>query len=170
MLAMKCRVCPKLVAVGARKRPKAFCSVECERAWRQQKYKGNTFRAGLKPSNAFAAGHVPWNKNKKGIHLSPSSEFAPGHTLTARDPLGTVKVRVDKQDKPRAWVKVADPNKWRMRAVVVWELAHGPLGKGLLVHHKDRNTLNDTIENLQAMTRAEHIAEHRRDLQKAKSV
>ena len=40
--------------------------------------KGNQFRKGLKPANAFPKGSIPWNKNKKDIHLSPNSEFKKG--------------------------------------------------------------------------------------------
>lgn len=37
-----------------------------------------------------------------------------------------------------------------------------------IVHHKDGNKLNNKIENLQIMTRAEHINHHRKELQNAR--
>ena len=58
-------------------------------------------------------------------------------------------------------MKVAEPNVWRLRAVLVWEQAHGPLGKGLVVHHVNRDTLDDRLENLEAIDRASHLQEHR---------
>jgi len=44
--------------------------------------------------------------------------------------------------------------------VHVWEEANGPLPKGWIVHHKDHDKLNNRIENLEAMSRQQHMAEH----------
>ena len=144
-----------------------FCSRECESADRSQRMSGNKFRAGLKPVNAYVPGHRSWNTGMKGIHLSPATEFKPGPRPDKRDPIGTVRHRTHKGET-RAWVKVADPNVWRLRAVVSWEFANGPVPKGYLVHHKDRNKLNDDPANLELMTRAQHILEHHKELQEAK--
>ena len=54
--------------------------------------------------------------------------------------------------------------------MVVWEATHGPLPRGQLVHHKDRNPLNDDPTNLEAMTRGEHRKEHQNELQAGKAV
>jgi hypothetical protein len=35
-----------------------------------------------------------------------------------------------------------------------------PLGPGEVVHHKDGNHLNNSPENLEVMTQAEHMREH----------
>ncbi len=79
--------------------------------------------------------------------------------------VGSVTIRTSrKTGKQRAWVKVAEPNAWKLRAVLVWEAVHGPLPRGMLVHHRDRNTLNDAPRNLQALTRSKHINEHRMEL------
>lgn len=37
------------------------------------------FIKGIKPNNMFEKGRVPWNKEVQGIHLSPETEFKPGH-------------------------------------------------------------------------------------------
>jgi hypothetical protein len=141
-------------------RPIRFCTVRCYHDWR----KANDIRTGQ-----FQPGLTPWNKDLKGIHLSPHSEFKKGQRSNNWLPVGTVTERADKQGNVRAWVKVAEPNKWRERAIVNWELFHGrPLPKGKVVHHKDRNTLNDSASNLQALTRAEHITVHRQELLQAK--
>lgn len=146
-----------------RKAPRKFCGPSCESSARSVRLKGNRHREGHRPANAFEPGQEPWNKGLKGIHLSPSTEFKPGPRPDRRDKIGTARIR-NVNGAQRAFVKVADPNVWRLRAVVVWEIYNGPLKKGLLVHHKDRNTLNDDPRNLQAMTRAQHIEEHRDDL------
>lgn len=113
----------------------------------------------------FRKGGIPWSKlHAKGMHLSPASEFKPGMRPANWRPIGTVKIRTHKGDLPRAWVKVANPNIWRLRAVVVWEATHGPLPAGRVVHHRDRDQLNDAPENLQALTRSAHNQEHSAEL------
>ena len=75
-----------------------------------------------------------------------------------------------RQGNQRVRVKIAHPNKWKMRSVKVWEDHHGPVPTGKIIHHDDRNTMNDSIENLLCLTRAEHIEEHRNDLQIARDL
>jgi hypothetical protein len=134
-----------------------FCSQPCYHAWRGAE--GIT-------TGQFEKGIKPWNKGKKGIHLSPSTEFKKGQASLSKCPLGTVSVRESKRDgKKRAYVKVADPKSWRMRCHVVYEQSLGPIPKGKLVHHKDGDTLNDTPENLIAISRAEHLATHRPEIE-----
>lgn len=43
---------------------------------------------------------------------------------------------------------------------VVWERHFGPIPPGWVVHHKDENTHNNDITNLQAMPRSEHVQHH----------
>ena len=99
----------------------------------------------------------------KGIRLSPKTEFKKGMVSDKRAPVGEVRERKTKGGVVRAFVKVAEPNVWQVRAKVVLEQHNGPLPRGYVIHHKDRNPLNDDLENLQAMTRAEHIEEHRNE-------
>jgi len=102
---------------------------------------------------------------QSGQRLSPKTEFKKGQAARNKLPLGSVTVRTNrKTGVSRAWVKVAEPNVWRLRAIVVWESIQGKLPKGKLVHHKDRNPLNDDIDNLAAMTRGEHFKEHEEEL------
>jgi len=135
-----------------------FCGVACYRVKQAREPNPGAFKPGL----------VPWNRGKKGLRVSPATEFKPGMTPVNKTSIGSVRIRTDKNGKPRAFVKVADPNVWRLRAVVEWESAHGPLAPGLVVHHRDRDSLNDAIDNLQALTRAEHMAEHSRELAEAR--
>jgi len=78
-------------------------------------------------------------------------------------PIGTVRIRTRHQrgGERRAWVKVAEPNVWRLRAQVVWEKANGPIPSGYGIHHRDRNKLNDALGNLELVSKAEHLEEHR---------
>lgn len=51
--------------------------------------------------------------------------------------------------------------------VYIWEFNHGcEIDSGWVVHHVDHNPLNNEIENLVAMTRAEHSRLHHDELSK----
>jgi len=157
MIILPCTQCRKKIKRDYRRYPHQFCSIECRRIW--QKAHPN--------KGQFPKGNEPWNKHLKGIHLSPASEFKKGMKPMCHDTVGTVRIRTRKRDgKQRAWVKVAEPNIWRLRAKVVWEKHYGPIPKGLLIHHIDRDTMNDTITNLAAISRAAHLNEHRHEFKK----
>lgn len=118
----------------------------------------------------FKKGQEPWNKGLKGIHLSPETQWKKGCESNRKLPLGSVTVRHRRREKhPRAWVKVAEPNVWVPRARHVYEALHGPVPRGSVIHHIDRNPLNDDPENLVAMTRREHALEHEHDLREARN-
>ena len=152
------------------RRRRVFCSDECDRAWRREQWKGNRLRAGRRPSNSFQPGESPWNKGLAGIHLSPDTEFKPGPRPELRARIGMVRKRQSRRDrKRRAYIKVQQPNRWRLRCHVVWEQAHGPITTGFLIHHKDRDTLNDDLDNLELMNRADHLNEHRPEFEKKRA-
>jgi hypothetical protein len=158
------KVCEKCSAEFHVKKHRAqtarFCSFTCRGHKRPPGAKGK------RPVNAFAAGHAPWNVGMRGLHVSPATEFKPGNRPHTWQPVGTISIRGD-HGAPRAFVKVAEPNVWKMRAVLVWEEHHGALPAGHVVHHEDRDTLNDSLENLHALHRADHLREHAHELRVA---
>ena len=105
---------------------------------------------------------------QKGVHYSPLTEFQKGATPVNKMPVGTVTIRIDKQGKPRAWRKIAEPNQWIPRAVYVWEQGNGQIPKGYIVHHRDGHTLNDSPGNLELLKRGEHTRIHMQDLHRSK--
>ncbi len=174
-----CEVCGEPFAVKPYRESKAkFCSRKCKgssvaarflnngpKPWAAKNLEGHRHKSPTK----FKPGHPTWNKDMKGIHLSPQSEFQKGRESETKMPLGSVVKRTRRREGyPRAWVKVADPNKWELRARLVWAKHNGPIPRGMIVHHKDRNALNDDIGNLQMMTKAEHMDEHRGEIQAAR--
>lgn len=118
------------------------------------------------PTTQFKPGEhaAPATEIKPGERRSPATQFKPGQAARNKLPLGSVTERSDPNGRTRAWVKVAEPNVWKLRAVVAWEAINGPLPLGKVVHHRDHNSLNDDPANLVALTRAEHIAEHQLEL------
>jgi hypothetical protein len=138
----------------------------CKKKWRSEKMQGNKYAVGNKPNRtAFKAGDRAWNAGIRGTHFSPETEFKKGQISKNQYPLGSIRIRTDKQGKPRAWVKTSEPNVWKLRAVIVWESHAGSIPKGFIIHHGDRNSLNDVITNLSLMSRAAHMLEHRAEFE-----
>lgn len=176
---MTCKVCSAEFWVRPyRVKTAKFCSPSCgakerfapyrsaPKPWAAKNLDGHRHKSKTK----FKPGHDPWNKDLKGIHLSPQSEFQKGRESETKMPLGSVVERTRRREGyPRAWVKVAEPNKWELRARVVWAKHNGPIPRGMIVHHKDRNALNDDPNNLQMMTKAEHMIEHMGEIVAARS-
>ena len=133
----------------------ADCGTECERTAGRE---AGRFRASHRHSRA--------TEIVRGQRLSPATEFKPGQPAHNKLPVGSVTIRM-RNGAARAFVKIAEPSKWRERALVVFEAAHGPVPKGRVVHHRDRNPMNDDLENLVALTRAEHALEHAAEVQAA---
>jgi hypothetical protein len=128
----------------------------------------------------FRPGHAAWNKDLKGTHFSPQSEFKTGGPLrgfAARlwRPIGTVTIRHDlpflwqkrrrgpksTRGKARRWIKVKDDgrlqDRWVPYALYLWEKRNGPVPDGLIVVHKDGNQMHDVIDNLIIVNRRRHI-------------
>lgn len=180
MIALACEICGTPFQVKPyRAKTARFCSRRCGGTWHLRHRKihllapdlrGNTLRVGMGGNGgSFKPGHKTWNRGLKGIHLSPGSEFKKGRTNDRAVPVGTVRERRDKNGSMRAWVKMGE-RRWVLRAVQIYESIHGPVPRGCLVHHEDRNTMNDDISNLRLLTRSAHINEHRQELLAAKAV
>lgn len=54
-------------------------------------------------------------------------------------------------------VKVAEPNVWKRKSLVVWEEHYGPLPEGKMIVFLDGNTLNSDIDNLYAVSPEVHF-------------
>lgn len=157
MAVWTCDVCGNAFVRETSKKAKArFCSTECYRKWQKEHPNAGT----------FCAQDTPWNKGMKGLHLSPSTQFQKGRPNNRKLMLGSVRIRTTKRGgaKQRAYVKIGEPNIWQLRAIVVWEAHYGKFPEGKVLHHIDKNPLNDAVDNLAAVTRSEHINLHRDEL------
>jgi hypothetical protein len=101
------------------------------------------FKKGQKPSN-------------KGTHLcAPGCEktwFLKGHKPANCVPVGSEAVTPDGYIK----VKVAEPNRWKLKHRLVWEKARGPVPDGSCVIMADGNRRNCTLSNLRLVSRADN--------------
>jgi hypothetical protein len=97
------------------------------------------------------------------MERNAKGQFLAGKPPENRYAVGTVRIRTRRRGngEQRAYIKVAEPNTWRLRAHVVWEQHAGPIPKGYEVHHRDENKLHDDLANLALVTRSEHLVLHR---------
>ena len=161
MAVWKCENCGVFFKRGkCGNRPIRFCSNGCYHSYRKDR--------GYNYAGVFKPGSKPWNKGKKGIHLSPQTEFKKGVMSNKIMPVGSVCIRKTKKGTLRSFIKISMPNKWVVLAKKVWEDVYGEIPKGLFIHHIDRNQLNDNISNLSLVDRVAHINIHRDDLLKSR--
>jgi hypothetical protein len=111
----------------------------------------------------FEKGQVPWNKNKKGIHLHPATEFKPGQNGGSKNTAWKGGVQYIKADCVHLYTGV---NSRVRRPKTVYEKHYGKIPKGYVIFHLDYDKNNDEIENLVAISRAELL---RRNLEKKKN-
>ena len=50
------------------------------------------------------------------------------------------------------------------RSRLVWEAAFGPIASGYVIHHRNGDTLDDSLENLQILSRSDHNDYHKAGL------
>lgn len=68
-------------------------------------------------------------------------------------------------DYPAIWLGGKSQHIHRLN----WENHYGSIPNGYIIHHKDGNKLNWDIDNLELLSRCEHVNEHR-DVVKQKGV
>ena len=113
------------------------------------RYKLNTNRTGR-----FQKGHEPYNKGMKGTYHKGCEKgwFKKGARPANYRPVGSERINVDGYIE----VKVADPNKWRAKHIVVWESVNGKIPKGCVIIFRDNNRTNVDINNLLLVKRSTH--------------
>lgn len=109
----------------------------------------NTVRTGR-----FQKGQVPPNKGKKGVCAAGCEKtwFPKGHVPKNHRPVGSERVNKDGYIE----VKVAEPNKWRLKHRIVWENVNGPVPKGYIIIFRDNDKTNTDIDNLLMIKRGIH--------------
>lgn len=98
----------------------------------------------------FKKGHSPWNKGVKGLDIGgKATRFKKGHVPLNYKPVGSERIAKDGYIE----IKVADPNKWRLKHNVIWEKANGPIPKGHAILFADGNKRNLNLNNLLLVSR-----------------
>jgi len=98
----------------------------------------------------FKKGKIPWNKDKKGIHLSPASEFK----SMPLDKHYKWQGGVQYMTKDCVYIQLKTKERLR-RPKYIYEQKHGKIPHNYVIYHIDGNKHNDDISNLEAISRAE---------------
>lgn len=131
-------------------------------------YANHELNSGL--DGRFQKGHVPASLGKTQEEIIKDPEklarvkaacFKPGNEPVTRVPVGTERLR---PNNGYWWRKVAEPNVWRQRAILVWEEHNGKIPDGYLVLHLNGDSGDDRIENLQIVSRYQHLYMTRKGL------
>lgn len=109
-------------------------------------------------ASQFKKGTVPPNKGKKMsaelyARCAPTM-FKKGHAPVNHRTVGSERVNVEGYVE----VKVAEPNRWRLKHRVVWEAAYGEIPRGYNIQFRNGNRQDLRLENLYMISRAEQCA------------
>lgn len=109
----------------------------------------------------FSKGHVPANKGKHPHHTGgEATQFRPWHQPANHRPVGSERIN----SQGYAEVKVAEPKTWKMKHVLIWEAANGPVPDGHVVIFGDGNRLNFSLDNLVLISKRELLVLNRKGL------
>lgn len=130
---------------------------------RMKGYKGNNkLDSGLR--FRFKKGHIPYNKGKKMpkevYEKAKHTMFEKGHIPSNHRPVGSERILKDGYIE----VKVAEPNKWKLKQRLVYEKHKGKIPEGSTIIFLDGNKLNLNIDNLKCVTRSELLYLNRNGL------
>jgi hypothetical protein len=101
----------------------------------------------------FRPGQISHNKGKKGVSYPgmEATQFKPGFMPWNYNPPGTERINTEGYVD----VKIANPNKWKQKHLLIWEAAHGKVPEGYKIMFADGNRLNVTLDNLLMVSQAE---------------
>lgn len=111
----------------------------------------------------FQEGSVPANKGTKGLYNvgGNRTSFKKGQRPLNYMEVGSERINTDGYVE----IKIADPNKWRGKHLILWEQIHGkPVPEGHVIIFGDGNRLNLDPENLILITRGQLAIMNKRGL------
>ncbi|OMC67696.1 HNH endonuclease [Paenibacillus odorifer] len=122
--------------------------------------KNNGLKSGI--DARIKLGNVPSNKGKKKLWTGgEATQFKKGHKPHNYVPVGSERVNGDDYFD----IKIADPNKWRGKHLIVWEQHSGrSVPKGYAVIFGDGDRRNFDPDNLILVTRGQLAIMNRRGL------
>jgi len=106
-------------------------------------------------------GNIPVNKGKRqdeymseqSIEKTKATRFTKCHIPVNHKPVGYERVDTDGY----IYVKIAEPNVFKLKHRVVWERHNGEIEKGYNIQFRDGNRQNCSIDNLYIISRKEQM-------------
>ena len=114
-----------------------------------------------KETGRYSKGDIPWNKDKKGIHLSPDSEFK-GDGSCAGEKSKSWKGGLQTNDRDGQMIWTGTGSRTRV-ARFNYAKVHGEIPKGFVIYHIDGDKMNDDVTNLEAISRSELMVRNRKN-------
>lgn len=110
----------------------------------------------------FKKGNVPANKGVKGVIYEGCKKtwFKKGHTPINHRQVGSERINIYGYVE----IKVAEPNKWKLKHHVIYEKHNGSIPKGYNVIFGDRNPMNFDIDNLILVSKAQLLKMNQHNL------
>lgn len=149
----KCAVCGKDLYIkpshlSSRKHKEVTCSKKCSNKLRETTYLGaNNHQFGLKGNlNASFKGPIIDHKNHS---LTEVMVYVPNHPKANRNG----RVTIHRYTVEQNWEKFDSKFFEEINGIRI-------LKSGYVVHHKDCNHSNNNIENLEVLTKSEHMKKH----------
>lgn len=126
--------------------------------------KNHNIMSGI--DSRFKKGMIPYNKGKKGS-MSPeqyekckATMFKKGNIPQNHRPIGSERIDRDGY----TYIKVAEPNKWKLKHRLLWEEHNGPIPHKHRLIFADGNRQNICLENLILVSYAESLIMSQREL------
>lgn len=107
-------------------------------------------------SGKFVKGYKPWNTGTKGLMKANKTSFKQGDYNRKNEPK-LIGYERKHGLSGYTFIKIANPNKWKLKQVYLWELKNGLLPKGFIVRFKDGDNTNFALENMEAIDRKLHL-------------
>ena len=118
--------------------------------------KGIDLRTGIN-RGCIKKGNVPYNKGKKmskeQYNKCKNTMFKKGNVPANHRPIGSERITVDGFVE----IKVAEPNRWKAKARVIYEKEFGTIPEGYIIIYLDGNKQNLETNNLKAISRKENL-------------
>lgn len=124
-----------------------------------EQIKGALRRYDLKTgfTGQYNKGNIPFNKGRNGkeylsekaLEGMKKTQFKTGQAPVNWRPLGSERITVDGYTE----IKIAEPNKWRLKQQLIWEEHNGKIPKGSVVLFGNGDKSNFDINNLVLVSR-----------------
>lgn len=118
--------------------------------------KGINLNTGIN-KGCIKKGNVPFNKGKKmskeQYNKCKNTMFKKGNIPANHRPIGSERITVDGIVE----IKIAEPNKWKAKARVIYEKEFGTIPEGYIIIYLDGNKQNLEPNNLEAISRKENL-------------